>query len=258
MLAAVTIHVLAVGYWGLRAVGYRTESFLARLVSLIGFGFVGFEFEVWGLGHLHGLTRTTLLCSTAAAGMALLLANFRRIAIRELLSSAAGRIRQERILAGAMVILCIVVAMSVRGTGFEDDYKWKSPRLWAAAGAWVRSPLRISNGMEATEVLFTFPAVFNSWTAAHWTHALLWALLLTSVAALRRESAAIRWRHRRCRGDSRRIFASRHCKHRHPMRLAAGGRPGLRHARQARHGRRPDPATNTDRRRHHPGRGRLQ
>jgi hypothetical protein len=179
VVMVVVAHVAAMGYWGIRALGYRAPTPLLRLVAMAAVGFVGLEFYVFWVGHTPPLdfsigshhvgpyyflsattfTTSAILCTLSLVPVAL---KWRNLAHD--LRGFVEKLRFEWVLVNSMAILVIFAAISgMRGSQYEDDYKPGAPLAWARAGRFVPTDFRICNGMAASEAIFAVPQTYYKW-----------------------------------------------------------------------------------------------
>jgi hypothetical protein len=192
-IALIVLHACALGYWGLKCVGYRPSDWWGRASTLWASGLALLGAETLLFGHL-GLLRPGAFLTSAAVMLVLLippawkngrrwLTDFRA----ELESTFAG----QPVIAWTCAGMLTLVAISAMRPPFmvdEMEYHRSAPMLWSHEGRWVHSPYRGTNGPALGEILYTVSAVLGSPTAAHWTHSLFLVVLLCGCAALTRSA----------------------------------------------------------------------
>ncbi len=188
VLLLIGAHVLAWGLLGYRLVAVRLTDPVAVAASVGCLGVTLFGAELLLLGHLHWLTPAALVlgAAIAAAGVAV-----RLWRVRPRLAYPTARVPP---LAAAAVVamLALVVVSGVRPPLYPDEreYHWPAPLLWASHAGWVASPYRHTNGPILMHAIYTAAALWQSSTAAHWSHSVLLGCLLLSAAALARAAGA--------------------------------------------------------------------
>jgi len=197
VLFVVGAHVAALGYWMIRALGYRGRTPLVGVVATAALGLVMLELFVLAVGHarIGGLTflnSTTFTVTGVVAAVSIMPAAMRLRGIAQEARALVGRLGFEWVLVNSMVILFVFAALSgMRGSMYEDDYKPGAPLVWAQAGRFVATDYRICNGMAATEAIYAVPQTYYrligvraALIALHWTHLLIWVLTALAAGAL--------------------------------------------------------------------------
>lgn len=191
-LAIVIVHSLAWGWMFMRLLRIDSEATVARATVGMGIGLSIFGFELFCLGHAGLVNREVLYVSSVLALIACI-AN-RHILLEDASKITAGLRRAwntERFLTAYCLLFLIAVIISGMRPSMERDelgYHWPTPLLWAQQGKWVASPFRLSNGTAMMEMLYTVSALWNSSTAAHWTHSLFLVILIATCATLARRA----------------------------------------------------------------------
>ena len=196
----ILLHAAALGGTFVRISGLRFCDGWTRLAVLGGVGLALFGLELFIVGEIRVLTRTTLLMSTAVTA-ALMLWNCSGGRLADSFAmprrKAAGGSRRfdgagprgDRVtalwVALGIVFSLLVIASWRPPTDIDEvDYHWPAPLLWASAGGWVQSPYRLTNGPALAEMLFTVSAVCDNSTAAHLTGVLAVALIAAACGSL--------------------------------------------------------------------------
>lgn len=148
--------------------------------------------EIVLLGYLGLLTKPSLivssfivaailayLCKTQSPSLRMLSAEFWR--------SLSTEARTYKSLSIAVVIglLFVFACCWLKPVACDEvEYHWAAPLFWAEQTKMVAAPFKMVNGPALLEWLYTWSAVFQSSTCAHFTHALLFIFMLCGAAGL--------------------------------------------------------------------------
>ena len=188
VFALVAAHIAGLGVWASDRLKFQGASQWAQWAVNGALGFSLFGLQIFIFGYLHLWNRPAFL-GTGLLSVALLLTLRRpsRASLPHLLEPFAEIYRANRlltILCAALFLVLAVAAMKPPLAGDELEGHWAAPVLWAQAGHWVYSPFRQTNGPSFGQMFYLVPALFHRSTAAHWTHLLSFALLLSACAGL--------------------------------------------------------------------------
>ena len=192
--ALLLIHVLALGLFVVRALGFRSRNLCSRnvwmkCVAVIACGLGAFGHAILLLGHVHLLHRATFIV-TGIGALFYLWMIWPRDALRLLQRKIQAQITQDRVLVWSSLVMLLVIFVSglrpwqLSGAGDEQGYHWSAPLFWASQGGWETSPFKLTNSFALVQVTYTHSAVFDSFIAAHWTHSLFLMVLLGACASL--------------------------------------------------------------------------
>jgi hypothetical protein len=186
----VVVGVTSVGLLTIRALRLTTSDPFEALALVMGLGIAGYGLALFALGFAPLLTTGGLAAVTMALAIAAIPYRDRlRTLVFDGRRAVRTSLRREPLLGAVMSV--IVVGALLAGfrpseASDEVDYHFAAPQLWSDAGQWVTSPYRFTNGFHLAEILYTPSAVFDSATAAHWTHTLMLVMLAVATAALAR------------------------------------------------------------------------
>ncbi len=193
--AIVLVHVVVLGGWLVRAVGYAPADRWTWFAVVPAIGFAAFGAELFVLGEARLLTRPTLYASCGC--MAVLFAWRRPLAgFPRPAPAGAEPPGRRRVL---VAVVALTVAVVIGGCFYpprrEDElqYHWPTPLLWAAHHGWVASPYRLSNGPALAEMFYTVGALFGNPTAAHFTAAGFVVVIAAACGALARAVGGPPW-----------------------------------------------------------------
>ena len=193
LILVVLLHVLTLGYWAARAIGFRSEDFWTKVAVVGGLGYTLLGAEMFVLGHLGGLQRTPIIVSAVVMGAGFALARRRWTGyLREFCRQLRDLGLENPVMLGSVaVFVCFMFFSGTRpsmlreGLHFpDDDYHFGAPLIWASLGRWEHSPFRMMDAAAMMEMLYTIGAIFHSPTAGHWTQALLVVFMLPALAGI--------------------------------------------------------------------------
>lgn len=173
----VVLGVLGVGGPAAAVLGARLGLPIATrlgLVPLTGLGVTGLA--VLALGHLH-LIGAWMPLGLLAAGVTCTIV-WRR-PITTLVGAARPALRAQSRMSplpvAATALALAIAALAALAPPFridEVEYHWPAALQWAERGSWVDSDFRHVDGFPLMEVLYTVPATWQAYGAAHWLHLL--------------------------------------------------------------------------------------
>jgi hypothetical protein len=187
VLGIYIVHVLSFGLFTWRISKIRFKWPVAYSAYLT-FGYAAFGFYVWAVGYFWALNRSFFISSTMVWGLFAIVVLIGTHCGTETVRAVLRAFRAHPVLTFlAAATILIAMISGTRGVAFDDDYRWQSAAVWAAAGHWVRSPFRLTNGPAMSEMLHVPAAVFGNLTAAHWASTGIWVCCALNAAAIARK-----------------------------------------------------------------------
>lgn len=140
------------------------------------------------IGHLHGLG-VWLPAAALVAGLAC--AWFDRRGLLILVSRVREawplHWRRSPLAVGAVAValpIAFIAGLAPPTRTDEVEYHWPAALQWAQKGSWVDSDFRHVDGFPVMEIIYTVPAAWGAYGAAHWLHLLSLAGLGLVVAGI--------------------------------------------------------------------------
>ncbi len=190
VFGAILLHVAVLGSLAWRMLGVRGLDAWGRLAVRGALGYTLLGLELFAAGHVGLLSRAFILTSCGVVGGVGAILWARAGADDGLdLEGLREGFKGERLLTWVCVVVFVMVLVAgIRRPFMTDEleYQWAAPKLWAESGRWIASPYRLTNGPALAQMVYTVAALFDTPTAAHWTHTLMLAILLAGGASLAR------------------------------------------------------------------------
>jgi len=170
----------------------RSTNSWTRIGASGCIGMLAFGLEILVLGYIGALDKLNLCVSSGVMLIALIV----------WLSRKAGDIGMEaRGFARALVqearthkwlaLISAATLVALLGCCWwpplatdELEYHWAAPQFWAHAAKWIAAPYKLVNGPALMEWVYTWSAIWQSSTSAHFTHWLLTVFLLCGAAGI--------------------------------------------------------------------------
>ncbi len=188
LIAAILLHVVTYGYWAARGIGFNSQDFWTKVAVVGGLGYPLLGGEMFLLGHVNGLHRGVIYCSTAIVAVAFLLAWRKWVSyFQEFKDNLRGLFVESPVIAISVIaMVCVMLFSATRPSmiQFDDDYHYGAPLLWAARGQWAHSPFRMMDAAAMMEMLYTIGAIFKCSTAGHWVHVSLVLFMFAALAGI--------------------------------------------------------------------------
>lgn len=193
---SIAVHVFAFGRSLCRLAQFEAVNRWLGLATICGAGFSAFGFELWLLGYLNAWSLTGYLSSTAISAALLLftLLNRRKSESTQKDDLEARSVKLDVLdrrvtlyLTGLSLLVISIGALACFKppiNGDEVAYHWPAPLLWAGMHHWSPSPFRFANGPSFVQLFFLPSALIQSISAGHFTHFLMWGVLVTAACGL--------------------------------------------------------------------------